>query len=864
MAAGTLRIQTYEMRRSAPIPDVTVSVTSAQGSWVVSTGAQGTAQDICIPTPDLHWSLDPDNRTVQPYATVTIVAQKEGYRTVTIQGAQVFPGQCSIAPIQMVTNNDALARTVDEPIIVPPHGLFTDTGGSGPAPVVPCEKPFVLDEAVVPNKITVHLGKPASSARNVTVNFQDYIANVASSEVYPTWPEEALRANIHAQISLALNRIYTEWYPSKGYPFNITNSTSYDQYYVYGRTVFSVMVRLTAEIFNTYVRKVGTFNPYYTEYCDGREVTCPGMKQWGTVTLANQGKNALQILRYYYDNVEIVRTQNIRRIPQSYPGSPVREGDRGTPVYTLQRQLNRITKDYPFFGKLNVDGIFGPKMTQTVKTFQRQFNIAADGIVGRATWYKISYIYVSVKDLAELTSEGETENGVLSGGSWGGVLLKTGSRGKSVEQAQFWLDVLSDYTTELPALSVDGIFGSGTRRAVLAFQKLADLNQDGIIGPTTWKLLYQGYQSVVSDISTPNQYPGKAFRRGDRGSGVKLVQFWLKIARTTYSGLENLTVDGIFGGGMESAVKTFQRYFGLNADGIVGRATWNKLQEVYNGVANDLLSPSLRPGDYPGILRRGSTGTPVKELQYYLFVMAAYDPDIPTLSIDGNFGSGTERSVRAFQRRSSLDDDGIVGRKTWESLYQQAAQLRLSGPVVTITRMDWPGYALKESDTGDAVLYLSSLLTRIAYYYVSIANIGLTSTYTPLMVQAVRDFQKLQGLPVTGVTDENTWIAAEALSLTLLANAGPDPRLSQGYQASGEGSAGSRVRQIQRWLDDTGNQVCGYPHTEVTGHFAPAQTTLIQQLQTDNGLTPTGVVDAQVWRILGDSAARRKEDKHNG
>ena len=222
----------------------------------------------------------------------------------------------------------------------------------------------------------MHLGKPAASARNVTVSFRDYIANVASSEVYPTWPEQALRANIHCQISLALNRIYTEWYPSKGYTFNITNSTSYDQYYVHGRTVFDVMVRLTDDIFNTYIRKTGTVNPYYAEYCDGKSVTCPGLKQWGTVTLANQGRNALSILKYYYgNNIEIIRTNNIQSIPQSYPGSPLRQGSTGAAVFTLQRQLNRITKDYPFLGLLTVDGIFGRKMTETVKKFQKQFNL---------------------------------------------------------------------------------------------------------------------------------------------------------------------------------------------------------------------------------------------------------------------------------------------------------------------------------------------------------------------------------------------------------------------------------------------------------------------------------------------------------
>ena len=431
------------------------------------------------------------------------------------------------------------------------------------------------------------------------------------------WPEQALRANIHCQISLALNRIYTEWYPSKGYTFNITNSTSYDQYYVHGRTVFEVMVRITDDIFNTYLRKRGTVNPYYSEYCDGKSVTCPGLKQWGTVTLANNGRSALQILRYYYgSSIEIVRTKNIRSIPQSYPGTPLRQGSRGTAVFTLQRQLNRITKDYPFLGKLTVDGVFGSRMAATVRAFQKQFNLTADGVVGRQTWYKISYIYVSVKDLAELTSEGETSTGTLSNGTWNGTVLSTGASGSAVEQVQFWLNTLAQYDSAIPSVKVDGVYGTATANAVRAFQRKYGLTVDGIVGQTTWKELYDEFLSIQSDNGTPNAYPGTPLREGSSGQNVRLVQFWLKIARTVYTSLESVTVDGKFGAGTAAAVRRFQRYFGLTADGVVGRTTWQKMYEVYNDIANRLLSSSLRPGEYPGVLRTGSTGTSVRELQF--------------------------------------------------------------------------------------------------------------------------------------------------------------------------------------------------------------------------------------------------------
>ena len=505
MATGILRIQAFAARQSSPVEGVTVTITGDGFTVTRRTDAEGSAGDVTLTTPDCALSLDENNTTTRPYAVCDLTAFKEGWRTVRIQGVQVFPGQVTLAQPEMIPDTEEDRDTPAEPIVIPAHALFAGGGGSGPEPATNCD-PKVLSRVIIPKNITVHLGRPAASAQNVTVSFRRYIANVASSEVYPTWPEQALRANIHCQISLALNRIYTEWYPSKGYTFNITNSTSYDQYYVHGRTVFDVMVRLTDDIFNTYIRKTGTVNPYYSEYCDGKSVTCPGLKQWGTVTLANNGRSALQILRYYYgSDIEIVRTSNIQSIPQSYPGSPLRQGDSGTTVFTLQRQLNRITKDYPFLGKLTVDGVFGSRMAATVRAFQKQFNLTADGVVGRQTWYKISYIYVSVKDLAELTSEGETSNGTLSDGTWGGTVLRTGSTGSAVEQLQFWLNTLAQYDSAIPSVTVDGVFGSGTAAAVRAFQRKYGLTVDGAAGKQTQALLFSAAVNLTA--AQPDETP---------------------------------------------------------------------------------------------------------------------------------------------------------------------------------------------------------------------------------------------------------------------------------------------------------------------------------------------------------------------
>ena len=851
---GTLRIQTFAARQSAPMEGVTVTVQGDGFTLHRITDVTGSAADIPIEAPACALSLDESN-TTRPYAIVSLAATKPGYRTVRIEGIQIFAGQVTLAQPQMLPVTEEDRDIPNAPIVIPPHALFAGSGGSGPQPRENCT-PRVLEQVIIPKNITVHLGKPAAAARNVTVSFRDYIANVASSEVYPTWPEQALRANIHCQISLALNRIYTEWYPSKGYTFNITNSTSYDQYYVHGRTVFDVMVRITDDIFNTYLRKRGTVNPYYSEYCDGKSVTCPGLKQWGTVTLANQGRTALQILKYYYGNdIEIVRTNNIQSIPQSYPGSPIRQGDSGTAVFTLQRQLNRITKDYPFLGKLTVDGVFGSRMAATVRAFQKQFNLTADGMVGRQTWYKISYIYVSVKDLAELTSEGEVSSGTLSDGTWGGTVLRTGSTGSSVEQLQFWLNTLAQYESSIPSLTVDGVYGTGTANAVRAFQRKYGLTVDGVVGRNTWTELYDQFRSIQSDNGTPNAYPGTALREGASGQNVRLVQFWLKIARTVYPSLSNVTVDGRFGSATAAAVRRFQTYFGLTSDGVVGHTTWNKLYEVYNDIANKLLSSSLRPGEYPGVLRNGSSGTAVRELQFYLYLMSAYESSIPAIAIDGQFGASTEAAVRAYQRFAGLTVDGIVGRTTWDSLYDKASTLRASGPVVTLKRLPYPGTPLTVGSSGSAVLYYSLLLQRIAYYFTSVVSPPLSDQYTDETAAATRSAQELLSLPETGIADAETWTAVEALSLQLAAHApNPDrdtpPSTAYPGRAIAEGSAGQEVGQVERWLNRRAQLSCDEDYVADNNRFGAADAAAVRAVQQQAGLLVTGTVDRETWAAL--------------
>ncbi len=672
-----------------------------------------------------------------------------------------------------------------------------------------------------------------------------------------SWPEEALRANIIAQVSLALNRIWTEWYPSRGYSFNITGSPGYDQAYVNGRTVFAVMERLTAELFNTFVQRSGDAEPYYTEYCDGRTVTCPGMKQWGTVDRAREGLNALQILRYYYGNrVQLVTTNNIAAIPSSYPGSPLRRGSTGTNVRILQKQLSRIAKDYPSFGKPAVTGTFDEATENSVKKFQKQFGLTADGIVGKATWYKISYVYVSVKDLAELTSEGETAEGIQSAGGWPGTVLRRGSTGSSVEQVQFWLSDLAQFDSSLIRVRVDGSYGGATERAVRAFQRKQNLTADGVVGQTTWNALYAAWVDAQSDLGG-TAWPGTALRRGDTGMEVRLVQFWLRLAADNYSALRTVTVDGSYGAATVSAVTAFQSLFGLTADGVVGRSTWNKLKEVGLAVANKIVAANVAPGQFTATTREGSRGTAVRAVQYYLRRLAAYYSDVPTVTVDGKFGAATTRAVKAWQTRAGLTVDGVVGRLTFQSLYDAALALDTSGPVVRTVSLPAPDATLRPGDTGAEVLRLNRMLLFLSQW---IPEINFTaggtpgSTFDPELEIAVRSAQRYFGLDETGVVTAGDWAVFRQAALDLLAaspaGASPKPGGVWPAGALALGSSGPAVLQVQRWLNVVASVDQTADFVPESGQFDAATQAALESYQLTAGLEPLGVVDADTWESL--------------
>ena len=367
----------------------------------------------------------------------------------------------------------------------------------------------------IPENITVHLGSPASAAANVTVPFVDYVKNVASSEVYPTWDDSALTANILAIISFALNRVYTEFYRSQGYDFDITSSTAIDQKFINGRNYFGSISRIVDSIFSNYLRRQGFIEPLAAKFCNGTTVTCEGLSQWGSQNLAQQGLNSVQILRRYYgNNIEIVTNAPVRGYVPSYPGTPLRRGSRGPDVVQMQVMLNRIGQNYPAIPRINpVDGIFGQQTENAVRAFQRIFNLTEDGIVGKSSWYQMVRLYVGVTRLAELESEGQRFSGI----SWQAPAnLQSGSSGQSVRQLQYMLNVVSEFVSSIPTVAEDGIFGVATQAAVRAFQRFAGLTVDGIVGPATWNALYNRVVGIGVDLNTVSgQYPGTPLRLGD-------------------------------------------------------------------------------------------------------------------------------------------------------------------------------------------------------------------------------------------------------------------------------------------------------------------------------------------------------------
>ncbi|MBR5308938.1 MAG: peptidoglycan-binding protein [Clostridia bacterium] len=649
------------------------------------TDENGKSSPIRLDAPSVEYSFG-EGSADKAYSRFDVLVEASDFVPVFVRGVQIFPNLQSELPINLEPYVSTFPRNFVQSYSIPQNAAVS-TPERTPEYSGSTITPDVLSEVVIPSTIVVHLGTPSdTTAQNVTVPFTDYVKNVASSEIFPTWNEEAIRANIYAQISLALNRIYTEWYAARGYPFQITNSTQFDQAFVNGRNIYDNISRIVDEIFNTYLRKDGNYEPFFAQYCDGIRTTCNGMSQWGSQSLAERGYTATEILKNYYgDTIELATTDNIRDAPVSYPGTPLRLGSVGRDVLEMQIQLDRIREDYPLIPEITrLNGRFGSETESAVRVFQDIFDLSTDGIVGKATWYKISRIYSAVTRLGEITSEG-TETFIPENPP--DEVLYKGSSGDNVRLVQFILEYLSFFYPTIPVPTVDGYFGSGTEGSVIGFQKTFGLEADGKVGETTWDALYAVSGEInraIKGTGDEQKYPGTPLRVGDSGRGVELMKIYYNKIAAYYGELPTVTVNDIFDSEFESAIKDFQQRYNLDPDGIIGALTWTRIVEIANFIDNTerrqseraelpAFADSVPSVEYPGVtLKRGSNGRHVKYIQNALNVISKRNGKGAYLPVNGEFDSETELAVMSYQKSKGLARSGAVDKALWNRLICEA------------------------------------------------------------------------------------------------------------------------------------------------------------------------------------------------
>ncbi len=461
---------------------------------------------------------------------------------------------------------------------------------------------MLTGEPFIPSTITVHLGAPDEAAPNVTVSYTDYVKNVASSEIYPTWEEAALRANIYAITSFALNRIYTEWYRSRGYDFDITAVTQYDQKFIEGRQIYDNIAVLVDELFDDYIRRQGRIEPLFAAFCNGTTVTCDGLSQWGTVDLARQGFVPYEILQFYYgDDIEIVRNAPVRSNTMSYPGNVLSAGSTGSAVQTVQIQINRISRNYPAIPKIPLaSGEFDSATEDAVRTFQSIFNLPQSGAVDKATWYRIAYIYTSVKRLAELDSEGITIDELPLQFE---EPLAPSDINEQVRGLQYFLAVIGAYYESVQPLEITGEFDAQTEASVRSFQRVYGLPVTGIVDEATWNDIYRAYAGIAASIPVedaewiPLLYPGFVLQEGMTSEYVRVLQQYLTYIHRTIPSIPEVRDTGYFGPITKSAVIAFQRYAGFTPNGAVGAVTWDGIAGLYSDLR---FGYEKRPYQAPG------------------------------------------------------------------------------------------------------------------------------------------------------------------------------------------------------------------------------------------------------------------------
>ncbi|MDR1560088.1 MAG: peptidoglycan-binding protein [Clostridiales bacterium] len=715
------------------------------------------------------------------------------YGSVYISNVEVYAGLSSTLPIEMRPLIKNASPSENTQIMDVPREHGADYRGAPEANSTPLTELYGLTNTVkIPDYITVHLGYYTSSAQNIRIPYKDYLKNVASSEIYADWLPAALYANIYCQITYTLNRLYTVWYRSQGYAFDITSSTQTDQKYTVGKAIPDNISRIVDEIFNVYLRRAGRNEPFFSAYCDGKNTLCQnGLWQWGSEDLAEKGYSTMQILRYYYPaDVELAESNVFTSTTETYPGYVLKQGMSGENVKLMQDYLNRISGNYWLPKLSNPNGVFDAETTSAVKAFQSEFNLTSDGIIGKATWYKITYIYAAVKRLAESESEGErigiatTPPTVTIGPSsdYNQITVR-----QYIAEIQYILNYLAQFYNTLPTVIEDSRYTQTTQDAVKAFQSMFNLPVTGTVNAATWQKLYQVYWSVYHETpqeppevppeTTPTppsgtypEYPGYLLRIGASGENVLIMQEYLRALSQRYTSIPAITPDGQFGTATQNAVIAFQRLFGLSADGIIGRDTWSRIVYEYNNQPSLPETPSNPV--YPGyLIAVGSQGQYVTLMQTYLNAISQAYPSIPSLTPDGKFGPATQNAVIEFQRLFGLSADGIIGQGTWNKIieiYNGLSSGTSPGPS-NPSYPAYPGYLLKVGSSGENVHLIQNYLNTVSTRYPDIPKVTADGIFGSGTANAVKAFQRLFGLTADGIVGKSTWdsLAQNAVSTSV-------------------------------------------------------------------------------------------------
>ncbi len=495
MSTGYITVKVFTAEKAIPVQRAQVRIIDLRIALdqTMYTDQYGNAERIKVYAPEKETSLKPQDITL-PYETYNIEVVKDGYIPTIINNVPVFPGEISLQPVAMMPQprGQKFASLVNN-FELSPNGLLLK-GQKQPSSAPETYNPLQTKPVFIPEVIRVHLGEPGSDDKTVLVPFVDYVKNVASSEIYATWPTESLQANILAIISYALNRIYTGFYPSKGYNYDITADPDNDPYYVDGRNIYWNINDMVNEIFNKYIKRIGFNEPLLANYCNGITTRCEGLSQWGSVTLANQGKKADDILKYYYGNVQLEMTQDIQGVEKKYPGKLIRLGDVGQNVMVIQQQLNQISKTYNNIPDIPVEnGNFDAYTQDAVRAFQKQFNLSPDGIVGKKTWYQLAFVYNAARRLLDLSKKSRNIKVPESAPS---STLKEGSTGADVRLLQYLLNAASVFYNSVFPVEENGTFDKATKDSVNSFQKTFSLSQTGTVDGATWNALLNVYQGI--------------------------------------------------------------------------------------------------------------------------------------------------------------------------------------------------------------------------------------------------------------------------------------------------------------------------------------------------------------------------------